>query len=151
GNYQAWLNHGRVLSRNASSAAARSLAQQFGGDLGSADWRHYGRLAGFTNRKEKHRGEDGRFPFVRLIHATGDVYPNANEFIRRIETQVEMAQREAERRRSRMNNDWRQHASLKTIDHFRRDPRYGGDGNRIDLAYAVYALSHGIPEEQVRI
>jgi hypothetical protein len=27
---------------------------------------------------------------------------------------------------------------------------YGGDGNRIDLAYAVYALAHGANEEQVR-
>src|SRR5262249_13418738 len=44
GNFQAWLNHGRVLSRNLSSAAARSVAEQFGGDRGSADWRHYGRL-----------------------------------------------------------------------------------------------------------
>ena len=77
GNFQAWLNHGCVLSRRVSSAAARALAEQFGGDLGSADWRHYGRLAGFTNRKEKHRQEDGRFPFVRLIHAGGEVYPNA--------------------------------------------------------------------------
>ena len=32
---------------------------------------------------------------------------------------------------------------LKSIDVFRADSRYGGDGTRIDLAYAVYALSHG--------
>jgi RepB DNA-primase from phage plasmid len=151
GNFQAWLNHGRVLSRNVSSAAARSLAEQFEGDRGSADWRHYGRLAGFTNRKEKHRREDGHFPFVRLVHAGGDVYPKANEFIHCIGAQVELAQREADRRRMRSNNRFRQDLNLKTIDHFRRDPRYGGDGNRIDLAYAVYALSHGVPEEQVRI
>ena len=33
---------------------------------------------------------------------------------------------------------------LKSIDAFRADGRYGGDGTRIDLAYAVYALSHGV-------
>ena len=27
---------------------------------------------------------------------------------------------------------------------------YGGDGNRIDLAYAVYALAHGASENEVR-
>src|SRR5207244_6421736 len=39
---------------------------------------------------------------------------------------------------------------VKTIDDFRKDPKYASDGNRIDLAYALYALSHGIPEEDVR-
>ncbi len=39
---------------------------------------------------------------------------------------------------------------LKTIDDFRKNPAYAGDGNRIDLAYAVYALSHGVSETAVR-
>jgi hypothetical protein len=38
---------------------------------------------------------------------------------------------------------------LKSIDAFRADSRYGGDGTRVDLAYAVYALSHGISTEEV--
>ena len=29
-------------------------------------------------------------------------------------------------------------------------PRYAGDGNRIDLAYAVHALSHGPSEDDLR-
>jgi hypothetical protein len=150
GNFQAWLNHGRVLPRTTSSAAARALADRFGGDRGSADWRHYGRLAGFTNRKAKHRQHDGRFPFVRLVRSEDAVYPKATEFLQQIDAQVEIVRRDAERRRQRA--DIRLHPSgvLKSIDDFRRDPRYGGDGNRIDLAYAVYALLHGVPEEQVR-
>jgi|SRR5579883_3018514 len=47
-NFQAWLNHGRPLPKDVSTAAARALAERFGGDQGSADWRHFGRLAGFT-------------------------------------------------------------------------------------------------------
>src|SRR5439155_933592 len=35
-NFQVWLNHGRVLPRQLSSAVARELASQFGGDTGSA-------------------------------------------------------------------------------------------------------------------
>ena len=38
---------------------------------------------------------------------------------------------------------------LKNIDVFRADARYGGDGTRIDLAYAVYALSHGASAAEV--
>jgi hypothetical protein len=37
-----------------------------------------------------------------------------------------------------------------TIDDFRGKPEYGGDGNRIDLAYAVYALAHGATENEIR-
>ena len=38
---------------------------------------------------------------------------------------------------------------LKSIEVFRADVRYGGDGTRIDLAYAVYALSHGASVDEV--
>jgi hypothetical protein len=27
---------------------------------------------------------------------------------------------------------------------------YGGDGTRVDLAYAIYALSHGATDDQVK-
>lgn len=64
GNFQTWLNHGRVLSTAESTAAARALAEKFGGDKGAADWRHFGRLAGLTNRKPKYQASNGRYPFV---------------------------------------------------------------------------------------
>ena len=38
---------------------------------------------------------------------------------------------------------------LKSIESFRADPKYGGDGKRADLAYAVYALSRGQTEIDV--
>ena len=61
-----------------STAAARALAEKFGGDRGAADWRHFGRLAGFTNRKAKYLdASTGLYPFVRLIEAGGGVYPEA--------------------------------------------------------------------------
>ena len=72
GNYQAWLKHPERLSKEVSTAAARALAEKFGGDRGAADWRHFGRLAGFTNRKAKYLDAGtGLYPFVRLIEADG--------------------------------------------------------------------------------
>ena len=59
GNFQAWVKHPETLSKEVSTAAARTLAEKFGGDRGAADWRHFGRLAGFTNRKEKYRSQSG--------------------------------------------------------------------------------------------
>lgn len=39
---------------------------------------------------------------------------------------------------------------LKGIEAFRGDPRYGGDGTRVDLAYAIYAVAHGVDLASVK-
>lgn len=138
GNYQVWLKHPEPLSREVGTAVAKLLATKFGGDPSSADWRHFGRLAGFTNRKPKHSREDGTFPFVVLLGAAGIVYSKAIDMIREAEASI---------RNERIVPAVRTNfvrAPTRTIDDFRRDSRYGGDGNRIDLAYAIYALSHGV-------
>src|SRR5439155_26048951 len=41
-------------------------------------------------------------------------------------------------------------SSLKTIDDFRKRSIYGGDKTRSDLAYAIYALAHNVPETTLR-
>ena len=46
-NFQAWLNHNQLLEAEVSTCAAKELARRLGGDPSSADWRHFGRLAGF--------------------------------------------------------------------------------------------------------
>jgi hypothetical protein len=146
GNFQAWLNHGRVLPKQLSTLAARSLAERFGGDRGAADWRHFGRLAGLTNRKPKHRAEDGRYPFVLLVQATGQSYRAAENLLRELSAQL------AERQRIQRSVPHTTDAGKArlTIDDFRAKPTYGGDGNRIDLAYTVYALTHGVSEAEIR-
>jgi hypothetical protein len=150
-NFQAWLNHGRSLPKETSTVAARTLAEKFGGDPGSADWRHFGRLAAFTNRKPRYE-VGGRYPYVRLVHSTGQTYENASEFISEVEKQVEAKRMESERRREWFSKNAipERLVVAKDIDSFRRDDRYASDGNRIDLAYAVYALSHGGSEDDVR-
>jgi RepB DNA-primase N-terminal domain len=151
GNFQAWLNHGKVLPKDTSTVAARTLAERFGGDLGAADWRHFGRFAGFTNRKDKYRQPNGLFPYVRLVHATGQVYEMANPFTQDVESRVAATRIRAEQRRKAILESGKSNmATAKRIEDFREDPRYAGDGNRIDLAFAVHALSHGIPEGEVR-
>ena len=148
GNFQAWLKHSRRLSKELGTAAARTLAKEYGGDLGAADWRHFGRLAGFTNRKEKYEAE-GLFPFVMLRQANGLPYPEADRFIAQIERQLDRDCQERERRRTAVARDGPSGA-LRGIDSFRANPTYAGDGTRIDLAYAIYALAHGVPDAQIK-
>jgi hypothetical protein len=144
GNFQAWLNHDQVLPKQLSTIAARTLAGRYGGDKGAADWRHFGRLCGTTNRKSKHCRTDGSYPFVRLIEASGAPYPGRGEFLRELPSLLPKRQPAA------IADLSRRPGALLGIDDFRRRPEYGGDGNRIDLAYAVYALSHGIGESEIR-
>jgi len=152
GNFQAWLKHSERINKEVSTAAARALAEKFGGDRGAADWRHFGRLVGFSNRKGRYfNATTGLYPFVRLIEAVGSVYPEAERFLAGVKSDLEQRHTEREHLKSKHFA----HAGaihlgdLKSIDVFRVDCRYGGDGTRVDLAYAVYALSHGASAEDV--
>jgi hypothetical protein len=147
GNFQAWLNHGCVLPRAESTAAARALAERFGGDRGAADWRHFGRLAGLTNRKPKYKS-DGLYPFVRLVEAHRQPYQQRHILLKGVLAEVE-------RVRSAMvaTSQYRPYSEARPtrpIDSFRTSPVYGGDNTRADLAYAVHALAHGASESDVR-
>ena len=63
GNFQAWLKHAWTLTKEEGTVAAKILAEKFGGDPNSADWRHFGRLAGSTNPKPKYKNSPmGSFP-----------------------------------------------------------------------------------------
>jgi hypothetical protein len=148
GNFQVWLKHPSELLKDLSTAVARRLAKDFGADPGAADWRHFGRLAGFTNRKECHRQANGLFPFVRIWEASGGEYPKGETFIEQVkdDTQKEALRRQVIRVAPPVS---RRDGPLKNIDSFRSNPVYGGDGTRIDLAYAIYALSRGCSSVEV--
>jgi hypothetical protein len=154
GNFQAWLKHPEQLPREMGTAAARALAEKFGGDRSAADWRHFGRLAGFTNRKNRHRdATTGLHPFVKLVQASGATYPAAARFLSEIRAELERRLRIEQERRAAFaavaHSALRGPTRVKSIEDFRVDPRYGADGTRIDLAYAIYALSHGAPTAEV--
>jgi hypothetical protein len=149
GNFQVWLRHGQILPKHLSTVAARLLASRYGGDLASADWRHYGRLAGFTNRKDKYRKTDGAFPYVRLHEATGVVYSKAVAFLAEVKSIYE-AERSKVAAPASLQCRRLRRSNLRSIEDFRAKPIYGGDQTRVDLAYAIYALAHGVPEAEAR-
>ena len=70
GHLQAWVRVSATpLEPAVATALGRELARRYGGDPASADWRHLGRLAGFTNPKIQRRRSDGYAPFVKLLYA----------------------------------------------------------------------------------
>jgi len=96
GNHQAWVRVSDApLSKGEGTAVARDLAERFGGDMSSANWRHMGRLAGFTNRKEEHRQPDGCYPYVRLRDADGERAPEAPAILARARDEATQGRRAA--------------------------------------------------------
>jgi len=82
GNYQAWLRVSEEpIPPEQATMVARILAERYGGDPASADWRHFGRLAGFTNRKPKHRQAGGMQPFVLVREANGGTVGQGSQLL----------------------------------------------------------------------
>jgi RepB DNA-primase from phage plasmid len=74
GHLQAWVRVSAMpIEPAVATAIGKQLACAYGGDLASSDWRHLGRLAGFTNQKPQRRQRDGYAPFVKVLHAQADV------------------------------------------------------------------------------
>jgi hypothetical protein len=76
GHLQVWIRLSTsALEPAVATAASRHLAHLYGGDWASTDWRHLGRLAGFTNQKPARRTPDRYAPWVKLIHARAGLAP----------------------------------------------------------------------------
>ena len=84
GNFQAWVKlSDQPLPPDVRHVAARMLAQRYEGDMNSADSRHYGRLAGFTNQKPEHT-RNGKQPFVLARDCSGKAAGAAPALLERI-------------------------------------------------------------------
>lgn len=82
GHLQAWIHVSTSpLEPSIATAIARQLARDYQGDPASADWRHLGRLAGFTNQKPARLTGRGYAPWVRILHAQPALAPNANALL----------------------------------------------------------------------
>ena len=70
GHLQAWVHVSATpLEPVVATEIGRQLAHTYGGDQASTDWRHLGRLAGFTNRKPQRCNWRGDAPWVKVLHA----------------------------------------------------------------------------------
>ncbi len=152
-NFQAWLRHTDVLPAALATFAARTLAARFGGDPGAADWRHFGRMPGFTNPKPKHRRADGLAPFVLLSSHAGTIFPGATRFRAEIEDQIAVltTQREqaAHTACRTLSPPRGRRFSRLSVTRFRDLPQFSGSPARADASFSVAALSLGMAESDV--
>ena len=74
GNYQCWIRlihnrWGQRICPDLIRCLLAWLANVYRADPRCIDWRHFGRLSGFTNPKPRHTRQDGRQPYVLLRYA----------------------------------------------------------------------------------
>jgi len=83
GHWQAWIHLSTSpLESAVATAAGKLLAAAYGGDPASTDWRHLGRLAGFTNQKTARRTSRGYGPWVKLVSAQAGLATQAETLLR---------------------------------------------------------------------
>jgi hypothetical protein len=76
-NYQAWVRiTTEELPAEIATTAAKILAEKYQADKNSADWRHYGRLAGFTNLKPIYNR-----PYVLAERCNGKLAPQREQLL----------------------------------------------------------------------
>ena len=98
-NYQAWLRLPEPQPPEVRREIARALAHAHRGDRASADARHFGRLAGFTNRKPAYESGRGLQPWVLLRQESGRVAPAAASLVEAARGRLGERARAAERGR----------------------------------------------------
>ncbi|KAF0332997.1 DNA primase [Gigaspora margarita] len=159
-NHQAWVRlSDRPLSPEVATIAGKHLAKQYGADLNSADWRHFGRLAGFTNRKPEHTTKHGRSPWVLCHEAPGRVAKNGLELAQKAQKHVfeRKAQAECKNRleaakkapqRFRGHDPIREYQNQLTR---RLEARYGAnmDMSRADFMICKDMAKQGYSSEQL--
>lgn len=142
-NYQGWIRVAEEpIPEALATAACKVVAESLGGDINSADWRHFGRLAGFTNRKPTYVNEIGQYPFVR-IHETQDNLCSRHESLLEAARQY-LEIREAERitRAERLKSVTRSPDLEEAETVYLRELKAMEDryGNVIDLSRADWGI-----------
>jgi len=90
GHLQAWIRLSpSPLEPAVATAAGRHLAHLYGGDGASTDWRHLGRLAGFTNQKPARRTPACYAPWVRLVHARVGLAPRGESLLQSVRQSIQ--------------------------------------------------------------
>ena len=164
GHLQAWVRLSTdPLEPAIATAAGKLLARAYDGDPASTDWRHLGRLAGFTNQKPERRTPAGFAPWVKIVYARPGRAQRAHALLQMAQA-VTRRQPPAARRSAPWNSMTDNLAALPSpsdsshaagiyrdcMERWHITQRFAQpDWSIVDLWIARYLLSKGTPAPQV--
>jgi hypothetical protein len=160
-NYQAWIKVGKEpLENSLKTALGGLLAERYGGDLASKDWRHLGRAVGFTNVKHKYQRKDGLYPYVTLVSSSGAITPNYQALIKeaRLMTQdsADTRQKKLIRARPSVHTPVNATPSINADRAFQNGVNYitwqygtNTDPSRADVCSALWMYRQGFDINQI--
>jgi len=163
GHLQAWVSLSTSpLEPAVATAAGKRLAHAYGGDPASTDWRHLGRLAGFTNQKPARRAANGYAPWVKLVYARAGLAPQADALLQSARAAAQLRPL-APRVAASLTSSAGGQAPFPTVAAAQASAIYRGcmqrwriadrfpqpDWSIVDLWVARYLLSQGAPATRV--
>lgn len=138
GNHQVWIRSQRPLEDEEKRAWLSTL----GSDPGAAPRARWGRLAGFQNRKPKHRRPDGSYPLARLLWVQCDaVAVPSHEADSPTRARVFIVQEEEKKRR--------RPSDVLSSDLPRREAYERGDDSAQDIAWCLALMRRGLSNVEV--
>lgn len=160
-NHQVWVRLSRgTIAPELATEAARALAKRYGGDPNSADWKHFGRLAGLTNNKPSRRDGRGRAPYVLAHASSGRLASRGAELLAAVAVRQRQRQAEAERDRraqaaqaAQERGSGRDPVQAYQTGWARLYARHGAaaDLSRLDFALSADMLKRGFSPDQVAL
>lgn len=155
-NYQAWVKVAQDAPAGHRGVIARKLAREYDADPASADSRHYGRLAGFTNRKDKHTTRTGYQPWVLCRESSGQSATAGPELMQQagqVLESIDLRQEKARRLEGIEAGPQRRYRR-DTVDEYRSEmaglvKRYGDDLSKCDYIAAMKLASNGREPDEI--
>lgn len=155
-NYQAWVKVAQDAPAGHRGVIARELARKYDADPASADSRHYGRLAGFTNRKDKHTTRTGYQPWVLCRESSGQTATAGPELMRDAGHVLESIKRRQEkaRRLEGIAAGPQRRYRRDVVDEYRSEmagliKRYGDDLSKCDFIAAMKLAKNGREPDEI--
>ncbi len=156
-NYQVWVRVAKEpISPEVATCIGEILATRYNADLGSKDFRHFGRAVGFTNVKPEHQLESGLFPYCKIIEAKGGVTPNGSQLIKEGVELAKLKKKQEEEVRKSLLKSHKQKPGDNVQDRFASAVKhifdqYGAntDPSRADASAALHLLFEGYSVDDV--
>lgn len=112
-NWQTWVRiSDKPLPKEVRKLVSATLTEKYDADVGAIGSQRIGRLAGFTNRKEKHLNKDGKSPYCKLVETRAGACTSGNTLVAEAQNKIATDERVAKINASVPAHQYSQNANI---------------------------------------